>query len=34
MFHICNRLPLMHDNKPCVKEIAYAQLKQPAFMYY
>lgn len=26
-FHICNRLPLKHDNKSCVKDIAYAQLK-------
>lgn len=26
-FHICNTLPLNHDNKSCVKEIAYAQLK-------
>lgn len=26
-FHICNRLPLKHDNKSCVKEIAYIQLK-------
>lgn len=26
-FHICKRLPLKHDNKSCVKEIAYTQLK-------
>lgn len=32
-FHICNSLPLKHDNKSCVKKIAYTQLKRKQTVY-